>query len=279
MLPESFECTVEQVRTESPDTATLVLDTHGHHAYRAGQYLSIGPHQFRQLAGFITWLEHEKGKKEPQRKYSIASAPHERHVEITVKEEAYVPGLTKYPPLLSHLLVRGLTAGASFTAFGYSGPYVLPETVKGQLVVHVVAGTGAAPNFSLLKDALHRGLDARHVWIASNKRREDILYRAPLEALERAHEGQLTVIDTLTRESAEGMRSGRVSADLLHELIPSGERATCLVYACGPAVHPWERKAALESDSEVTPRFMETVLGHLHALGIDDRRIKRETWG
>jgi 3-ketosteroid 9alpha-monooxygenase subunit B len=274
MLPESFEVTLREVRAESPDTATLLLDAGERRAYRAGQYLSIAPHQFGALAPLISELERQKGRKEPQRKYSLASAPHEDAVALTVKREEALPG--KYAPLLSPHLVGGMKPGDRFTVFGYSGPYVLPETHAG-LVAHVVAGCGAVPNFSIVKDALHRGLPARHVWLASNKKREDVLYRAQLAEL--ATGGKLRLIDTLTREKAEGFRFGRIGRELLEEAIPPADRETCLVYICGPGVQPWDRRAALEAGTGVTPRFMESVLGELHAMGICDKQIKREVYG
>src|SRR5262249_52763632 len=159
-------------------TATVYLEA-AHRTYRAGQYLSIAPHQFEPLAPLIRELEQQKGRREPQRKYSLASAPHEALLAITVKEEEFIPGRTKYLPLLSKHLVRALAPGQRFGAFGYSGPYVLPEQVPG-LVVHVVAGAGAVPNYSILKDALHRDLPARHLWLASNKRQADVLYHREL---------------------------------------------------------------------------------------------------
>lgn len=281
--PEVFPVTLREVRFESPDTATLYLDTHGKKDYRAGQYLSIAPHQFHELRPWIAWLEAQKGRKEPVRQYSLASAPHEELVAITVKEEEYVPGKTKYPPLLSNLLVRGLHPGARFEVLGYSGPYVLPEDLdeRTKLVVHVVAGSGAVPNFGILKDALHRGLKARHVYLASNKTRADILFHQELEALARAHPHQVRLIHTLTRDpdAGEAFHHGRISEALLREAIPEAERESCLVYACGPAILPWDRRAALEAHTSPVPRFMETVLGHLHAMGIQDRRIRRETYG
>ncbi|MCI0573624.1 MAG: hypothetical protein L0Y66_23035 [Myxococcaceae bacterium] len=103
--PELFEVTLQEMRFESPDTATLFLDTHGKKDYRAGQYVSIAPHQFLALKPWIAWLEEQKGRKEPVRQYSLSSAPHEDLVAITVKEEEYLPGRMKYPPLLSNLLV------------------------------------------------------------------------------------------------------------------------------------------------------------------------------
>jgi ferredoxin-NADP reductase len=280
-LPRSFEVTVEEVKLESLDTVTLYLGTTGHPEYSAGQYLSIGPHQFRQLAPFVAWLEEQKGRKEPPRKYSLTSAPHERGLAITIKEEEYVPGRTRYPPLLSNLLARGLPRGARFTVFGCTGPYVLPAPWLDDdtLLVHVVAGSGAVPSYSIVKDALHRQLAVRQLWLASNKRREDVLFHEHLTQLEREHPRRLEVVNTLTRESQEGFHSGRISRELLEELIPEADRTTCRIYVCGPAIHPWDRRLALEAGTQPVPRFMETVLGHLHGMGIDPRRIKRESYG
>src|SRR5262249_40352921 len=69
----------------------------------AGQFCTIAPPQSADLAPGTSFLEHLKGKREPPRAYSLTSAPHERLVAITIKEEPYVPGTTKYPPLLSPL--------------------------------------------------------------------------------------------------------------------------------------------------------------------------------
>jgi 3-ketosteroid 9alpha-monooxygenase subunit B len=138
------------------------------------------------------------------------------------------------------------------------------------------------PNFSILKDALHRGLRPRHTFLFSNKTWADILYRDELEALERAHPDRLRLVHTLTRETDESrfgpsVRKGRVHQSLLEELIP--DRDTCLVYVCGPAITPWDRRKALETRTPATPRFLETVLGYLHDMGIDNKRIKRESYG
>ncbi len=275
MLPRAFDVVVEDVRLESPDTATLLLAAPDRPEYLAGQHLSLDPHQFPQLAALTAQLEAQKGKKELPRKYSLSSAPHEPLLAITVKEEE--PS-GKYPPLLSGLLVRGLPRGTRFGAFGFMGPFVLREGEPG-LVVHVVAGSGAAPGFGIVKDALHRRLPHRHVWLASNKRRADVLFHDALLELQRAHPDKLHVENTLTRENVEGFGCGRITRELLERLIPSEERPTCQVFACGPAILPWDRKAALEAGTDATPRFMESVMGFLNGMGIPPKRIHRETWG
>jgi ferredoxin-NADP reductase len=283
--PREYEVTVADVRMETHDTATLYLDFGPERPeYRAGQFINIDPHQFPALGRLSTYLQEHKARKEPARSYSMASAPHEPLVSITVKDEDYIPGFTKYPPLLSPYLVHGRLTGSRMKVLGFMGPYVLPDDVEERTnhLVHIVAGSGAVPNFAIVKDALHRGLKPRHTVLCSNKTWGDILYREAFEALERAHPDKLRVVHTLTRETDEsrfspGVRKGRIGEALLKELIP--DHATCLVYVCGPAITPWDRRKALETRTPATPRFMEAVLGHLHDLGIEDKRIKRESYG
>src|SRR5688572_21884615 len=110
--PREYEVTVAEVRMETHDTATLFLDFGPERpAYRAGQFLSMDPHQFRALARLVAYMQEQKGRKEPPRSYSLSSAPHEPHVAITIKDEEYVPGLARFPPILSPYLVHGRLAG------------------------------------------------------------------------------------------------------------------------------------------------------------------------
>src|SRR6476659_5215139 len=85
---KELEVMVADVVVETPDTSTLVFFTGNDHLeYKAGHFLTIDPHQFEALERFTAFLEDLKGKKEPVRAYSLASAPHEQYVAITVKEE------------------------------------------------------------------------------------------------------------------------------------------------------------------------------------------------
>jgi ferredoxin-NADP reductase len=283
--PVEYEPTVTEVRMETHDTATLFLDFGGAPIeYKAGQFLNIDPHQFPALRGLAAFLQEQKGRRELFRSYSMSSAPHEPQVAITVKDEEFIPGITKYPALLAPHLVHGRLTGARIKLMGFIGPYVLPDDVEERTdhLVHVVAGSGAVPNFSILKDALHRHLRLRHTFVCSNKTWGDMLFREALEKLAAAHPDTLRVVHTLTRETDESrfgphVRKGRISQALFEELIPDRDR--CLVYVCGPAITAWDRRKAMETRTPATPRFMETVLGHLHTLGIEDKRIKREAYG
>src|SRR5204863_7221363 len=69
----TFNAVVAEVVVETPDTITAVLDIGVPAKYRAGQYVSIDPHQFPSLRSMTTYLEHMKGRAEPPRAYSMSS--------------------------------------------------------------------------------------------------------------------------------------------------------------------------------------------------------------
>lgn len=279
-----FEVVVEQVIWETPDTVTLVYFTGGDcPPYKAGQFLSIRPHQFPALASQVAYFEDVKGKREPARAYSMASAPHER-LAITIKEETYVRGQTKYPPLLSPFLVRSTPPGTRMVVSGMGGPYVLPDdvTAKTDHIVHVCAGSGIVPNYGILKDCLENGLPLRHTLIYGNKTWKDIIFRDAINELAALHPDKLTVVHSLSRETPHlrygaNVRAGRVGEELIREFIP--DKDTALVYTCGPGIGPFERQAAREKGEEPTPRFLEGVIAALDAVGVPRAHVHRESYG
>src|SRR5436309_2011466 len=121
---KEMEAVVVEVVRETPDTTTLVLFTGNERLdYEAGHFLTVDPHQFEGLERFVSFFEDLKGRKEPPRAYSMSSAPHERYITITVKEERYISAKTKYPPLLSPLLVRRTPRGTRMMITGFTGPH------------------------------------------------------------------------------------------------------------------------------------------------------------
>ncbi|MHB8416787.1 MAG: ferredoxin reductase domain-containing protein [Myxococcales bacterium] len=280
-----LEVMLAEIVRETHDTVTLVLFTGNDTlAYRPGHFLTIDPHQFPQLGGLIRYFEHAKGRREPARAYSMSSAPHESRLAVTVKEEHFEAGRTPYPPLLSPLLVHGLTAGQRLTVVGFTGPYVLPDDFARRTdhLVHVCAGSGIVPNFSILKAALASDLAVRHTLLYGNKTHADIIFRAQLEALERTHPQRLRVVHALSREKdaerfGSAYRSGRIDRALLEEFVE--DRHSAVVYACGPGVTTFERKAARAQGVEPAPRFLESVLADLAAMRIEKNRINYESYG
>jgi ferredoxin-NADP reductase len=281
----AFEVTVEEVVVEAPETVTLVLAQADATIpeYKAGQFLTVDPHQFKVIETQVAHLEHLKGKKELTRAYSMSSSPLEPKLAITIKVEPYRPGEDLHPPLLSPLLVYGMYPGARMHVHGFTGPYILPPDVEERTdhVLHLVAGSGAVPNFSLLKFSLTAHPRLRHTLICSNKTWADVIFREQLDALAKANPERLKVVHTITREpdvsGYAGACKGRICRELLEDHVKDPQ--TCFAYVCGPAITSWERRKALETKTNATPRFLESALGLLHEIGITNDRIKREAYG
>ena len=280
-----MESMVAEVVSETSDTVTLILFTGNERLdYRPGHFLTIDPHQFDGLERFVAFLEDLKGKKEPPRAYSMSSAPHEHYLAVTVKEERYTSGVSRYPPLLSPLLVKRTPRGTRLIVTGFTGPYTVPDDIESKTphLVHICAGSGSVPNFSILKHSLIHHPTLRHTFIYSNRTWADVIFRDPLERLASANPDRLRVVHTLTREtkgaaSGHTIRSGRVTEALIAEFVP--DPSECRFYVCGPATSEWDRVAAREKGVAPAPRFMESVLASLTALGVKKDQITRESYG
>jgi 3-ketosteroid 9alpha-monooxygenase subunit B len=276
-----FESVVSEVIVETPDTITAVLDVGEPVTYRAGQYVTIDPHQFPALGSMTRYLEHMKGRPEPPRAYSMCSAPHEDGVAITIKEEVY-DGQMAYPPLISGFLVHQTRVGDRMAVVGFAGAYVLPEDVDADHILHLCAGSGSVPNVSMIKDSLRRHPNLRHTFVYSNKTWQDVIFRSHLAILRRANPDRLQVIHMLTREAAiaseeEDVRSGRVTLELLGSILE--REPNSLIYACGPAISVWDKRAHAAKGTTPPPRFLETMQVYLTTLCVPRDRIKIEAFG
>ena len=282
---KEMEVMVADVIRETHDTTTLVLFTGNDRLdYKAGHFITIAPQQFEALARWTHYLEDLKGKKEPPRAYSLASSPSEKQLAITIKEEEYVTGRTKYPPLLSPVLVRRTPPGTRMVVTGFAGPYIMPDDIESRTdhLVHICAGSGSVPNYSIIKYCLDMGLKLSHTMIYGNKTWDDIIYRDQLAELQRQHPDKLRVIHALSREPDAPSRgpdiyASRVTEDLIRKFIP--DPTAIEVFACGPAISKFDKLAAKKTGEELKPRFMESVVESLNNIGVPKKKVHKESYG
>lgn len=272
-----FEAVIRDVLPETPDTVTLLLEIADPPPYRAGQFLSIDPLQMPALAPLAGELAEKKGRKERPRAYSLASAPHEPLVAITVKEDP--PG--EFPALLSPWLVHQAKPGDRLPCIGFSGFYCLPDDLAADThVVHLCAGSGIVPNFGILKDAVHRGLPQHHTLLYSSRRWEDVIFREGLTMLPRTHGGQVKVVHALTRDQAAPpattVHPARIDDRLIRDHVP--DLAKALFLLCGPSIPTHEKRAAKARGETPPPRFLESTKALLEGLGVDRKHILSEGW-
>jgi ferredoxin-NADP reductase len=239
--------TVVDVVTETPSARTLVLEVPGWAGHRAGQHVDVR-------------LTADDGYQ-AQRSYSIASAPEDARIMLTVErlDDAEVsPYLTEVLRAGDRLELRGPIGGYFVWDVGLGGPLLL-----------VAGGSGVVPLMAMLR---HRaaGLEtgdvrARHGVPArllySSRRWDDVFYRTELTRLTQDDE-TLEVALTFTREAPQGWTGFRRRIDrmMLAEVSwPPGERPH--VFVCGP-----------------TP-LVEAAAAALVELGHDPGLVRTERFG
>ncbi len=253
--------------------------------YKAGQFLTIDPHQFPELKRWIDFLELHKGKKEPIRSYSLQSAPGEKCVAICTKAEEFDPRVHKYPPLLSPLMASGALKGREVQISGFTGGYTVDDDIESRTdtIVHWVAGSGIVPNYGILKDELRNNKNprVRHVMFDVNKTVGDIILHDQLRALASAYSNRFTYVNLITREDPSYLGpnylKGRPTAELVRRYVHNA--ATARHFACGAAITKYQRDAAKQAGQEPQPRFMESVEVILHELGVPKAHLKKEEFG
>jgi ferredoxin-NADP reductase len=187
-----------------------------------------------------------------QRSYSIASAPDDRGVVLTVErldDGEVSPYLTDELRVGDELEVRGPIGGY----------FVWEEPLGGPLLL-VGGGSGVVPLRSMLRH--HRAIESTVPvrLLYSARSLDEVIYRDELVRMA-AHD-EIDIRFTLTREQPVGWRGfgRRVDRTMLDEVSwPPNERP--LAYLCGPT------------------GFVETAANALVELGHDPGRIRTERFG
>lgn len=282
---KEMEVMVADVIQETPDTVTLILFTGNDKLnYEPGHFLTISAQQFPALERWVDYLSDQKGKKEPPRAYSMSSSPDEKYLAITIKEERYISGVTPFPPLLSPILARRTSRGQRMIITGFTGPFTFNEEIRrdSENVLHICAGSGIVPTYSIIKYDLRYFSKHRHTLIYSNKNFEDIIFYSQLKKMEEEFPDRFRVIHTLTRESSDlnfngKIKKGRVTKELISDTI--NDFSSTAVFVCGPDHSVHQRKLAKERGEELKPSFMGSVLTYLEELGVAKNKIRKESYG
>jgi ferredoxin-NADP reductase len=186
-----------------------------------------------------------------QRSYSIASAPEDELLTLTVEriEDGEV----------SPYLVDELRAGDRLELRGpIGGHFVWTEALGGPLLL-LAGGSGIAPLRAILRHRAAAGSRVPARLLYSSRALEEVIYREELAA---PADAALAIQLTLTRSAPEGWdgRRGRIDDAMLEELAFTPDERP-LVYVCGPN------------------GFVEQAAGGLVRLGHDPLRIHTERFG
>ena len=221
---------------ETPRVRTLVLDCPDWPGHLAGQHVDVR-------------LTSDDGYQ-AQRSYSIASAPDDARLALTVErlDDGEV----------SPYLADELRAGDPLELRGPIGGYFVWEDAFGGPVLLVAGGSGIVPLMAMLRVRAAVGSDTEARLLLSSRSWDDVIYSSELDVPADGVE----VIHTLTR-SQPPMWHGyarRVDRQMLAEVAwPVADMP--LTYVCGPT------------------SFVESVATILVGLGYPAGRVKTERFG
>jgi ferredoxin-NADP reductase len=230
---------VIEVVPETPRSKSLLLEVPGWEGHKAGQHVDVR-------------LTAEDGYQ-AQRSYSIASAPEDERLMLTVDrlDDGEV----------SIYLTDVLMAGDKLELRGPIGGYFTWEAGDGGPLFLVGGGSGIAPLMAMIRHRAAAGSDVPTRLLDSSRSYEEIIYREELETLA-SRDSALEVIHTLTRSRPEAWTGygRRIDAEMLREVAWPPDESP-LVFVCGPT------------------SFVERVADALVGLGHDPARVKTERFG
>ena len=218
--------------TETARTKSIALDAVDWPGHLPGQHVDVR-------------LTAEDGYQ-AQRSYSIASAPEDEHLVITVQrlDDGEV----------SPYLTETLVPGDELELRGPIGGYFVWREALGGPVLLIAGGSGVVPLRAILRHHQATASEIPVRLLYSARTRDDLIYHAELPDYD-------TVV-TLTNEHSQDWngRTGRIDAAFLTETAWSPTERP-LVYICGPT------------------GFVEAVADALVTLGHSQARIKTERFG
>jgi ferredoxin-NADP reductase len=229
---------VTDVRVETPRAKTLVLDVPDWPGHLAGQHVDV---RLTAPDGY-----------QAQRSYSIASAPEDAALALTVErlEDGEV----------SPYLTDELGPGDELELRGPIGGYFVWHSRDGGPLLLVAGGSGFVPLMAMVR---HRAAQSSTVdtrLLLSTRSADDVLYRDELARLA-AGDG-VAVHHTFTREAPPDWSgfARRVDAEMLRHVGPAPSQSP-RIFVCGPT------------------GFVERAADVLVGLGHDTAAIHLERFG
>jgi len=230
---------VAEVIQETPRVSSLVLEVPVWPGHLAGQHVDVR-------------LTAEDGYQ-AQRSYSIASAPEDPRIILTVErlEDGEV----------SPYLVGEVRVGDKVELRGPIGGYFVWKAGDDRPLLLLAGGSGVVPLMAMIRHHAAAEATAPIRLLYSSRSFDDVIYRDELAILSAAVR-QLQVSHTLTRSQPAGWEgySRRIDGEMLAE-VAWPRKDTPAAFICGPTA------------------FVETAAGLLVESGYDASWIKTERFG
>jgi ferredoxin-NADP reductase len=230
--------TVAQLVDENARTRSLVLDVPGWAGHRAGQHIDV------RLTAEDCY--------QAERSYSIASAPEDNFVVITVEriDDGEV----------SPYLTEELRVGDALELRGPVGGYFIWEETLGGPLLLIAGGSGVVPLRAMLRHHQATGSAVPLRILYSLRSLADVIYQKELTSMR--EDAGVDICFTLTDQQPAGWTgfARRIDRAMLAEVAFSDDEKP-LIYICGPT------------------GLVEAAASELVQLGHDPAAIRTERFG
>lgn len=233
---KTYQAKIAKIVDETKDIKTFYLDPQAPFSFAPGQFIMISAEK-QQPDGTL---------KQVKRAYSIASAPGEKFLALTIK--IYSDG--ELSSKLKHCNVGdALTLTCPYGKFLFTDPKI--ETV------FIAGGTGIAPLRSMWQSLLASKSTTKMRLLYSTRFADEIIYKQELEKLSAS--GVMPSFITVTRpeEGYTGLQ-GRIDKHFVEKHVPDPKG--CVYYICG------------------APAMVQDMKKALHDLGVAAEQIFHEAW-
>ena len=230
---------VAEIKPETPKVSSIAIDVPEWPGHVAGQHVDV---RLTAPDGY-----------QAERSYSIASAPEQKRVTITVErlDDGEV----------SPYLVGELRANDKVELRGPIGGYFVWRAPGDRPLLLIAGGSGIVPLMAMIRHRAAAGDRTPVRLLYSSRTFDDVIYREELDELG-ANDGALDVRYTLTRTHPDGWRgyTRRLDRQMIDEVAWPASPAPA-VFICGPT------------------SFVEAAAGLLVEHGYESRSIKTERFG
>lgn len=204
-VPKFHELTVKEVRKETPDCVSVVVDVPEELAdmyrFTPGQYLT-----FRRGTG----------EEEIRRSYSICAGPNDNELRVAIKK---VTG-----GRFSTYANEELKKGDVLDVMPPMGQFVAKKTdLKEKHYLAFAAGSGITPILSLMKATLEGDKKSKFTLVYGNRSKGTIIFREAIEALKNKYMERVRIYHVLSREMMDvPLFNGRITDEKCGEFCKAG---------------------------------------------------------
>lgn len=219
-VPKFHELTVKEVRKETPDCVSVVVDVPEELAdmyrFTPGQYLT-----FRRGTG----------EEEIRRSYSICAGPNDHELRVAIKK---VTG-----GRFSTYANEELKKGDVLDVMPPMGQFIAKKTdLKEKHYLAFAAGSGITPILSLMKATLEADDKSKFTLIYGNRSKGTIIFREAIEALKNKYMERVRIYHVLSREMMDvPLFNGRITDEKCGDFCKAGLIDISRVdeaFICGP---------------------------------------------